>query len=334
MRLGDGAAKSTRGEARDKLVEIFGFQSLQAIAPEQLFPHTDVIRNGIDALDVDAAMRDAGVSLFGEIATCKAHIATFGPGGWTLERAVVGPQFQTMTVFNPGLERHVTGSRRGLDKADHVEQRSVRFAGTGAQRAPHRTIWSGIDTAHSTQLDAIPAAGGCPRRGAAKELKPDGPGDALAVAQIRSTIVATAIFEEHLWCVMLRVLCVALRRAIKGIAQCEICHVEVSCELMMRELLAIRDGFKSVRSAILGQQCLERNVDAKQIVHRMLILDPREPAAAHATIRSDVGPVRFDQRFIQGGEEDVFVGLLRLRLFLWRHLAIAHALENALQGFE
>ncbi len=334
LSVGDRSAKSACGEAVDEFVDVFGFQCLKAVSAEKFLPHAFRVRDGIDAFDVDAAMRDPGIAFFFKIAAHKAHVAAFRAGGSAFVRAVVWSQFEAMVFFDPGFESHVARRRRGFDKADHVEQRRVRFAGSRAQRAPHRAIGGGIDATHTAQRDAIPTARRCPGGRAAEELQADGPSDALAVLQIGAAVVAAAVFGEHLGRVMLRVSRVSFRGAIKRIIESQIGHVEVTSELMMRELLAVRDGFKAMRGAIFRQQRFERDVDAEQIVQRVLILDPCEPPAAHAAIRGDVSPIGLEQRFLQSSEEEVFFVLFGLRLLFRRHLAIAHAFENALPGFE
>lgn len=87
-------------------------------------------------------------------------------------------------------------------------------------------------------------------------------------------------------------------------------------------------------SAILWQQRLERDVDAEQIMQRVLILGACEPAATHTAICGDVGTIRREQRGLQCGEEKLLLRLLRLRFLFWRHFTSAHALIDVLPGVQ
>lgn len=102
----------------------------------------------------------------------------------------------------------------------------------------------------------------------------------------------------------------------------------------MGELLAVGHGFKSVRGPVFRQQRLQRNVDAKQVMQRVLVFHPGEPAAADTAAGCDVLGVRLEQRGLEGGEKGILHGLFRLWLPFGRHLAVAHAFEDLLPGLE
>jgi uncharacterized Zn-binding protein involved in type VI secretion len=119
----------------------------------------------------------------------------------------------------------VPGDDRLRIQASNVMSRGVAWPRRGRScRAAARSIRSAPE--RSVPHTAPSAVGLMPRTprsvmryqplrvptwGAAKELQPDGPGDALRRSQIRAAIVATAVFEQHLGCVMLRVSGVAFR---------------------------------------------------------------------------------------------------------------------------
>ena len=66
---------------------------------------------------------------------------------------------------------------------------------------------------------------------------------------------------------------------------------------MMGKLLTIGDGFKTMGSAIFWKQSFKWDVDAEKIMHRVLILDPRESATAHSPLRGNVRRIGLQQRF-------------------------------------
>ncbi len=102
----------------------------------------------------------------------------------------------------------------------------------------------------------------------------------------------------------------------------------------MGKLLSLRDRLEALHRGILGQQRLQRDVDAQQVVERVFVLVAREPAAAHPAEGGNVRLIRSEQSRAQLRQEGEPLGGRGRRFFLRRHLAVLHAIEDVAPELE
>jgi len=82
------------------------------------------------AFHQDAAMRDASVAIFGQIAAFKGDIPAIGPGRRDLVFAIVGSQFQRWVSWISASNTQIPRLRCGVDQTDHVKHGRVGLAFT------------------------------------------------------------------------------------------------------------------------------------------------------------------------------------------------------------
>ena len=96
----------------------------------------------------------------------------------------------------------------------------------------------------------------------------------------------------------------------------------------MRQLLAAGHGFKAVRRRVLGQQFLQRQVDAEQIVNGVLVLAARQPPHLDATALGlvlEIGGVQRPLEIIHESRDPVGG---RPGFLLRGHFAFPNPVEN------
>ena len=160
-----------------------------------------------------------------------------------------------MTLFNPSLINQITRCRSSFDESDHEQQRRIGIAFTGTQCAPDDSVGSRVDGTHVFECDAIPTV---VRHGGfchpTEELQRDWPGKALALTKLWTAIVATTALTKCFGVHKFLKRHIPLDGPIEGLAQCKVGDVQIASQLVVRELLAIGNGFKAMGGAIFWQQ--------------------------------------------------------------------------------